>query len=373
MIGALAFALLLQNVVEGEAGGRTLPPTTLSAKDLEAVLPGPAAAPAVEGRERLVRKLEAHVAEFVDGFPWRPFHHTLGISAYETLYGHPDRVFLALAEALPHLKGAVREKTVAFLDAQLDALPPWAPEGYDPSQGRAREAYDVPEPYRVKGRAAATGLLGVHAFRLFADAKRAAARWPALKARVQPLLAAEYRFDPAKKDYSRDEAQKLNADLAGLAALVALAREAGDAAAAGAAGAKALDLLQLRVNLERTNPRFLETTRSTTANLHIHKLARYCDLTPGIAAALRQHAPGLAEERLKSFREERNAWWLAFGDRMIGGENYTNPPHFVHALFAGAALVERVPGKLLASWIDVPWCKGDLTFIQALALALSTP
>lgn len=368
---AFTLCLALQNLVEEGGTARTLPPVTLSEKDLHPLLKSPASVPSFD------RKLDRHVAEFVDGFPWRPFHHTLGISGYESYFGHPDRVFLALSEALPHLSPATAPRVRAFLAAQLKILPPWAPEGYDPGEGNPREAYEVPEAFRLKARARGTGLLGVHAFHRYVmlapDPDAARAAWPALKARVHPLLDAQYRFDPLKKDYTNDEAQTLNTDLAGLLAFVQLARQNGDAGAETAGSAKALELLQLRITLERGNPRFMEKTNSSSSHLHVHKLARYCDLTPALAEAVRVHSEGLAVERLKLFREERNAWWLAFGDRMIGGENYTNPPHFVDALFRGAALLERLRSGRIASFIDIPWCKGDLYFIERVALAQATP
>ena len=74
---------------------------------------------------------------------------------------------------------------------------------------------------------------------------------------------------------------------------------------------------------------------------------------------------------MKNFREARNGWHLAFGDRMIGGENYTNPLHFSRALFAGAVFVEQLPAEQIMGFVDVPWCKGDFYFIEKCALALS--
>jgi hypothetical protein len=107
--------------------------------------------------------------------------------------------------------------------------------------------------------------------------------------------------------------------------------------------------------------------------LHVHKLARYCRLTPEFSAALIQHDGGAAKQRLQAYRAMRNGWYLAFGDRMIGGENYTSPPHFSRALFAGAALIEKLPADELASCVDVPWCKGDLYFVEKCVLALMAP
>jgi hypothetical protein len=127
----------------------------------------------------------------------------------------------------------------------------------------------------------------------------------------------------------------------------------------------------LRVNLERVNPKILEATDSTTKHLHTGKLARFCSLTPEVGEAIRTLTDGSGAARLKNFREARNGWYLAFGDRMIGGENYTNPLHFSHALFDGAVFVEQLPPEQIASFIDVPWCKGDFYFIEKCALALA--
>ena len=134
--------------------------------------------------------------------------------------------------------------------------------------------------------------------------------------------------------------------------------------------ARAGKLLELRVNLDRVNPRIFEPTNSGTGHLHVGKLARYTGLVPEIGEALRRHTEGLAAKRLAEFREARNGWFLAFPDRFTGGENYTTPPHVVRALFAGAALVEHAAPEQLLAWIDVPWCKGDLYFIEKCSLAL---
>jgi hypothetical protein len=188
---------------------------------------------------------------------------------------------------------------------------------------------------------------------------------------MSDLLANDYMFDISKKDYSHDEAQKLNGDLSACMATVLLARMNKDGAIERQAMIRAQQLLGLRVNLERVNPRVLEKTESTTQHLHAAKLARYCDLTAPVARALRNFTEGCAVRRLKAFREERNGWYLAFGDRYIGGENYTSPPHFARAMFAGATLVEEIPAEQLLSFVDVPWCKGDLYFIEKCAYALA--
>jgi hypothetical protein len=187
---------------------------------------------------------------------------------------------------------------------------------------------------------------------------------------MRPLLASGYRFDPEGRDYSHDEAENLNGDLAGLLGLWRLAEMNDDPKTATAARDRATQLLALRINLERVNPRFVEPTHSASNSLHVFKLARYCSMVPEVAHAVRRHSGGLAASRLREYREARNAWWLAFGDRFIGGENYTNPMHFARALFTGAACIEELPTDDLSGFLDVPWCHGDFYFMEKCALTL---
>jgi hypothetical protein len=323
---------------------------------------------------RTPQRLNSHVVEMLDAWPLRPFHHTLGISGSETCFGHPDQLYYCLATALPYLDPPVRQRTRDFLRHLLHEHPPFARRGFDPRRGAARESYRVPEDLRVQDRATARSLFGVYAFEVYvnltADLDAAIAHWPSIRDRVQPILEDDYKFDVDRTDYDNDQAEVLNGDLAGLIAAVRLARLVKDSDAERQAVSRLRELLVLRVNLERVNPQIVQRTRSATKTLHVFKLARYCDLVPELGQALARHTEGCAVDRLRSFRELRNGWYLAFGDRLIGGENYTNPLHFSRALFAGAALVERRPASELFTFIDVPWCRGDLYYIEKCALAL---
>ena len=324
---------------------------------------------------RIASKLDSHVDEFLQGAPWMPFHHTLGISGYEANFAHPDEMFLELAFAAPWVKPGTAAKLREFLAAQLRSGPaPYDESGFEFRYGHARESYDVPENLRRSGRSRAEHALGVYSFWAYChycrDAAAAREHWTRVKARMKPLLETDYAFDPRRTNYTRSESEKLNGDLAGLLGLGRLARLVNDADAERQAIARARQLLELRVNLDRLNPRIVDKSADATKGLHNFKLARYCALVPEIAEALRRHTDGCAAAHLKAFREERNGWHLAFGDRLIGGENYTNPLQLPRALFTGAAIIEQLPADQIAGFIDVPWCRGDLYFIEKCVLAL---
>jgi hypothetical protein len=332
----------------------------------------PKRATSPEGR-RVAAKLEAHVIALLDGAPWMPFQHTLGISGHELSFTHPDEMFLALAQSLPCLGDGAAARLQEFLQAELSKAPPYAEPGFDHRSGRPRESYDMPAALRVPGRGRATSALGVYAFWAWchhAGKPPVTSDWDAIKMRVKLLLDSDYKFDSKTNGPGKGEAQKLNGDLAGLIGLARLARMQGDAAIEQQALRRGRELLERRVNLERTNPFILETSDAATKQLHNARLSRYCGLVPEVGEALARFSAGCGARHLKSFREERNGWFLAFGDRFIGGENYTSPIHFPRSLFAGAALIEQLPAEQLLAFIDVPWCKGDFYFIERCLLAL---
>ena len=367
-----------QNIVEDRAVGPTASPIRVGETQLLALVNYTNAPPVLSklrGTEavRIARKLDRHVVEFLDGAPWMPLHHTLGISGYEVCFDHPSEMFYALSLALPYLSTNTAGRAKSFLADQLAQVPPYQLEGTDLRSGRPREAYAVPVELRASGRRAARHAFGVYAFETYVratgDHGAATQHWNAIRQRVSPLLEADYVFD-VQKSHARDEAEALNGNLAALIATVRMSRIHGDSSFERRAVARARQLLELRVNLERVNPRILEATDSTSKKLHAGKIARFCSLAPEVGEAVRTLTDGCGEAHLRNFREARNGWFLAFGDRMIGGENYTNPAHFSQSLFAGAAWVEQLPAEQLMSFVDVPWCKGDWHFVEKCALAL---
>ena len=365
-----------QNVVSSYPHTAMLEPITLSDKDLQRVIEqAPARRRSAEGEDslRLRKKLENHVGQLVEAFPYKGFQHTLGISNYEIYFNHPDELFHALSTALPYLSLSLAHKTKALLKRELERHPPYSIEGYRNETGTNRTSYVLPDDVRIRGLGRASDAFGIYALWAYChyaeDGAAAERTWPETKSRIASLLAQPYTFDIHKNDYTHDEAEHLNADLAGLIGYLRLARMVGDETALDASRPRCRELLERRINLERVNPTFVNPTHSTTSHLHVFKLARYVDLVPSVARCLREHAP-VASARLREYRAERETWYMAFGDRLIGGENYTNPPHFARSLFAVGVFIEQIDAEKLTRFVDVPWCEGDLYFIEKAVLAL---
>jgi hypothetical protein len=365
------------NVVSNDPTGPTAPAIQLTASHANEILNHLPIRNPVQFEEpktrRVADQLERHVLELLDGWPWMPFHHTHGISGYQSFFDHPEHLFHALSGAIPFLSESTAARTRSFLRELLPHSAPFNIDGWDRREGRSRESYSVPRNLRLSGRGQVRSTFGVYAFWAYChfanDPAVANSHWETIQRRMQPLLDAPYSFDIQKLDSTRDEAMLLNGNLAGLIGFIRLARLLNEPDIEQAALPRLTELLELRVNLERVNPHLLDRSFATRT-LHIYHLARYDHLTPETAHAIRRSSLDLAAPRIRAFREARPAWWLAFGDRTIGGENYTNPPHATHALFAATALIEELPANSLIQWLDVPWCRADLYFIERCTLIL---
>jgi hypothetical protein len=371
--GALLVGASAQNIVENDAAPvvaqRRLEAAELNLLDAPLVVPVAAKVPQGEAAE-----LRARVDELISGWPWLPFFHQLGISGSETHFGHADELFHALSAAIPWTEPAQAGRIKEFLAARLREIPPYAVAGFAPNAGQARERYDVSGQLRARQPAEARDLWGVYAYFEYVtatgDRASVPAHWPAIRQRIAPVLEKACAFDARGTSYRHDESERLNGDLAGLYAAIHLSRLANDPAIAEAAKMRAGELMQLRLDLERLNPRIMEPTDVATKSLHHAKLGRYLHLPEPMLVLLRHDQT--AAKRIRPFREARPGWWMAFGDRFIGGENYTTSPDFARAVFIAATQLEPCPPEMSAKWIDVPWCKADLYFIERLAMFLQS-
>ena len=102
---------------------------------------------------------------------------------------------------------------------------------------------------------------------------------------------------------------------------------------------------------------------------HRHKIALFHDLTPEIAAVIRQRAPEAAEKVWSAFENLCPTWFRVGGERQYHfGENYIDTPDLALDGFAALAWIRR--NKDLRDYVDRPFCKADLYHIQKLAIAL---
>jgi len=70
---------------------------------------------------RILDRLDAQVVNLIEGFPWMPFHHTLGISGYAAYSSR------AIATSRTHLRLAARQEIVLL--RRLRLFSPREPSG----------------------------------------------------------------------------------------------------------------------------------------------------------------------------------------------------------------------------------------------------
>ncbi|MBN2131676.1 MAG: hypothetical protein JW741_19410, partial [Sedimentisphaerales bacterium] len=322
---------------------------------------------------RLRALLRDEVLELVERGPWAPFVVELGISGEERHFWRTAETMQIVALALPHLGSDTRDKAVAFLDALWEGGAPLRKAVCDDA-GRRREPYDLGPGMKefagrkIDYRATVEDLYAVWAYARYAE------RWDRVLRDVDGVRDIVADFAQADKpfphDGTHDEAEHLNRQIAGAWAAVRLFRRAGDDKNAEAALALLAKLATKRIHHERADRRLIRPTRTASKGLHQAKVPRYVGLVPEVAALLREYAGEALERNVRALRRGVPLWYQAYGERMIGGENYISPPHLSRAVFAAWADGCAAPAEDLAAKLDQPWCKADLYYIEKLTATL---
>jgi hypothetical protein len=154
-----------------------------------------------------------------------------------------------------------------------------------------------------------------------------------------------------------------------LIAYARLARRFGDAEAEKQAVDAAVSLLRARVEAERTY---------TKTHFHQRLLlrtqpSRYLFLSPELGHLVRDHTMDAATELYLRYIEHlRPMWYLAWGPLSYDAwETSIDRPNNSWAVFCARAMIFNDDSANLLRFLDIPWCKADLYYIQKLALAIS--
>ncbi len=320
---------------------------------------------------RLRARLDAEVAELVDAGPWAPLIVELGITGEERHFWRTAGQMQILALALPHLSPPVRAKAVEHLRGMLDAGCPLAEPTF-PDDGARREPFTLGPGMkefaveRIRYDAGLEDLYGLWA------AGHYAGLWQPVLARADAVakLVADARDLPGKFDHDdqqNDAAEHLNRQIAGALAAARILRRAGKPDPAAAAEELLEGLLAVRVHHELADTRLV---RSSGRGIHGAKVPRYVGLVPELSAALHRLAEAPLKRNVTALRTGLPLWYQAWGERMIGGENYISPPHLSRAVFAALADGLAARPATLAARLDQPWCRADLYYIEKLSATL---
>lgn len=319
--------------------------------------------------------MNREIDELIDSWPLAPLVVLLGISGETCTFTRPCDTFLVLSEAYSHLRNDVQRSVRDFLRTEFTRTPPFISSHYDGRQGTRREPHTLPLHIleRNADKQEPESLLPIYAtwsygFRLN-EIATVLDEWDTIQKILKEFLEnPRYVEDFAKTP--PEAIQVLNGDIAGLIAGWRLAGLANDRDMQIRIRPVLTELLYERIRYEHIDHRLIQESNRTTHNLHAANLFRYLDLTPELGRALYEHA----EAAFKSHRNELNTkypiWYMAWGERLIGGENFTNPPHCSSGVFSMFSFSTDARAEFLRSRIDVPWCPGDLWFIRKCTLAL---
>jgi len=341
-------------------------------------------APVAEGLAR-------HVEEFLDAEPLAPLYVCAGIGGTDLFFDDSAEAVHALCTALPYLPDDLAERVKRFLAAEVAARPPWTPACYYvPDEGKRRELFIVPEAELERARSGLQPhLLGnLYATWLYAET---CGGWDVVDANWQPILAvfrdfvqSGWALDPDKGDLY------MNRYLAGLIGFARIAERHDAETAQEARGLaqtvagrivehvrRSAGLLRLRevdgvrqidAFIGQGDPVFLQVSG------HRSKIAKFLDLTPEAAAILRDHAGDETRKLLQYVDLVMPGWYLVGEERQVHyGENLMDFPDFSLGIFQAKALIAEEGFAELARFSDMPWCAGDMSYIEKLALCLGAP
>jgi hypothetical protein len=318
-------------------------------------------------------RLDAEVLELTEGWPWAPFIVELGISGEEQHFQRTAQTMQVVSLALPHLSEAVRRKAIAWLDQMFDSGVPLSQPLHD-SKAKRREPYKL-GPGMIefankpcKYQAGIKDIYGIWSYAHYASRwKRVVELTPDVQQICEDFVDSSFHFS---HDGANDDAEHLNAQIAGLLAGIRIMERASESTAVETAKKRLAEMVTERVHHERADSWLIRPTKVASKGLHQAKVPRYVALVPEVATMLSEFASKQLRANVRALMTGLPLWYQAFGERMIGGENYISPPHLARGLFMAGADGGVLDSEQLAAKLDQPWCKADLYYIEKISAVL---
>ena len=363
-----------------------MPVRPVAIDEVRSFLEPPENAPPAADAADLQEQLDAAVEELVAEPAWAPLRIEMGISGSLPSFYRAAQGMQIVATALPQLSPSTREKAVAWLDAQFEAGYPLERAVWAHDQGARREFYALPGDQGLthyargvldRTQPGVDALYAVWAYAHYAD------RWGRVLGKLDRIeqLYAAFASQPLSFAHAgnavtengdirfvvNNDAEYLNARIAGTLGYIRILDGAGRHDAAEQALATLAALVELRMHHERADTCFI---RQDDYGGHSARLPRYGMLTREVGAMLRTFTGDVTDEVLGKLRVQLPVWHHAYSERLIGGENYTNPPQLARAIFAATAWATATPPHELRRFLDHPWCRADLYYIEKLTATL---
>ena len=315
----------------------------------------------------LKAQLESQVQELISR-QWQPLVFPPGKHPTEAyrIFADPTETLFTLARAYNHLDEDLRRSVRAYVE-QLSRPggPLEGPVGrrtIDPSAGAIRSFYDIaPDKlFRLRDDITRGDIARLYPLWLWAhvtgDWQRIESNWGQLKGLVdQP---------PGKM-----EEDCRNGYVAGLIAYCRIADHMKNQQAVEKTLPVARKALRERLTYE-----FAHTEGGLISEVPVLRsiFARWRHLTPEVGRLLAQYVGPTHKHLMNVYVDyHRPTWFLAWGvETMWRNESPFAFPTMPAEIFAARAWILNEPAETLARFLDVPWCKADLFYIQKLIWCL---
>ncbi len=314
-------------------------------------------------RQRLAEAVRELIAE-----DWQPLVFPGGKHPFESyrFFAEPTEVLYTLARAYPHLPEELQQRVRHYVaEWSKPGQPLDSPTGrpkLPAGQGRVRSLYDVPPKklWPIHDDIHRTPLARLYPLWSWAevtgDATHLRRHWD----HIQGLV------DQAPNALEED---CRNGHVAGLIAYCRIARQLKDEKAVKRGVAATRRALRERLQYEIAHP-----YGGVFSDVPVKRqvVARWRNLTPEVAQMLAQYAGDISRQLMNRLIDHhRPTWWLAWNVELANrGETPFSLPSMAAEIFAAKALILRESAERLQSYLDLPWCRADLYYIQKLVHCL---
>lgn len=339
-------------------------------------------------------ELAAQVEDLISGERYAPLLFFSGKSYGRFFFSDPSEELYVLSISLPYLPSQLQAQVEAYMADILaqyedDIFRPVNSDGYPVAEGRRREYYQA---FNTDSWRACQGSAGCEprvppleerlyylwAYAFYAD------QWDAIERNWQVIRDRMHsEIDPDDPESLLDSWYdvSLNRRVASLIAYTRMAQYLGDqeeyqwgleAATKGLAARIAFEEDHRPVYGEWIGERrhqsyayFMETNWGEGGFI-----PRYQGLVPEIGRALSDFAGEDAAIQDSFIETVVPAQYLAGSLSLGRSEQFTNSPTQALEVYLAKALVLQEDGETLRQYLDVPWCLGDLYYIEKLILAV---
>lgn len=332
-------------------------------------------------------ELEAQVEDLITT-RYAPLLFMPGKNHVRFHFQDPADLFYTLSIALPYLSPGLRDQVKNYLAQEWAQYNPLNTSYYPLDEGERREFHTVgPDTwdwindnlsYNPGWRGTPDRLEMLYAIWAYAYY---AGRWDVVEdnwGQIQQMVTSAIDpHNPATLLSNPDNfwLGSVNRRTSALIAYTRMAQHVHDTAAYTWGLDAATRSLAARIEHEETNRPAIGEWGETenkfiyTSGAHHAWVPRYRDLTPEIGAALHDYAAADLSDQAEYLRVVRPTWHVAWG-RNLGGEVSSNFPQHAIDIFNAQAMMLGASSKELRYYLDVPWGRGDLYYVQKLVYTI---